>query len=197
MTVAQMDVFRDAMKVRPGHEWDAVRGAAVCAGPVAAAFLDAVPFAARAPERRHRAATFDIPASLRGACGSSEFHPGWVRRDPQRPRQGNNPVRWGASSLRHGRTWRSPPTSAAGSTGACCLVVEAAADVFRQRAHRLDFFNWSASPQGQHIELGIAEMNLSILPLGAWPCRTISARRAGCSPSARSTIRSSPAASMR
>ena len=39
---------------------------------------------------------------------------------------------------------------------------EAAADVFRNE-HIASTFNWTASPQGQHVELGIAEMNLSIL----------------------------------
>jgi hypothetical protein len=56
-------------------------------------------------------------------------------------------------------------------------------------------FNWEFSPKGQHIELGIAEMNLFILlsALGLSHRSTAS----GCCRSARCTIRSSRAVSMR
>ena len=39
----------------------------------------------------------------------------------------------------------------------------AMADTFKERAHPLDLQNWEFSPKGQHIELGIAEMNLFIM----------------------------------
>ena len=54
---------------------------------------------------------------------------------------------------------------------------------------------WSATKQGQHIELGIAENNLFLMLAALGLAATCSAR--GCSRSARSTIPSSPAASMR
>jgi pyruvate dehydrogenase E1 component len=56
-------------------------------------------------------------------------------------------------------------------------------------------FNWEFSPKGQHIELGIAEMNLFILCRRS-ACR-IPSTASGCCRSARCTIRSSRAASMR
>ena len=121
MTVAQMDVFRDAMNVRAGHEWDAFEGLPFAPDRLQA-FLDAVPFAARA-ERRHRAATFDIPASLPVPAAAVNSTQAGLRRDPQRPRQGNDARSSSASSPRR-RTSRSPPISAAGSTGACCLVAK-------------------------------------------------------------------------
>ena len=67
-------------------------------------------------------------------------------------------------------------------------------DVFRdgswRRAQR-----WGMSPKGQHIELGIAEQNLFLLLARAGLAPALTAR--GCCRSARSTTRSSTAASMR
>ena len=40
---------------------------------------------------------------------------------------------------------------------------ESMADMFKRGAHPLDVQNWDFSPKGQHIELGIAEMNLFIM----------------------------------
>jgi pyruvate dehydrogenase E1 component len=54
---------------------------------------------------------------------------------------------------------------------------------------------WEFSPDGQHIELGIAEMNLFLLLGAAGLSHSCSA--SGSSPSARSMTRSSRAASMR
>ena len=54
---------------------------------------------------------------------------------------------------------------------------------------------WRKTPRGQHIELGIAENNLFLL-LAALGLATSSSAR-GCCRSARSTIPSSRAASMR
>jgi len=56
-------------------------------------------------------------------------------------------------------------------------------------------FNWEFSPKGQHIELGIAEMNLFVLLSALGLSHSIMA--SGCCRSARCTILSSRAASMR
>ena len=72
---------------------------------------------------------------------------------------------------------------------------EAMADTFK--SERIpSTFNWEFSPKGQHIELGIAEMNLFILLVGARPV-ALASTASGCCRSARSTTRSSRAASMR
>ena len=158
MTVGQMDVFRDAMSVRPGHEWDAFEGLPFAPDRLQG-FLDAVPFAARA-ERRHRAATFDIPASLpvpAAAVNSTQAGFGAILNDLAKE-----------TSPFVGRIVTTSPdvtvsTNLGGWVNRRMLFGrEAAADVFRNE-HIASTFNWSASPQGQHIELGIAEMNLSIL----------------------------------
>ena len=57
---------------------------------------------------------------------------------------------------------RCRPISAPGSTGAGCSPAPRSADLFRSEKIP-STFNWDFSPRGQHIELGIAEMNLFIL----------------------------------
>ena len=52
MTPAQMETFRAAMNIRPGHEWDRFEGLRQRRTPTLQAFLDRVPFA----QRRRRAA---------------------------------------------------------------------------------------------------------------------------------------------
>jgi pyruvate dehydrogenase E1 component len=158
MTVAQMDVFRDAMNVRRDHEWDAFEGLPFAADQLQA-FLDAVPFAARA-ERRHRAATFDIPASLpvpAAAVNSTQAGFGAILNDLAKDK----------SPFVERIVTTSPDVTVSTNLGGwvnrrMLFGREATADVFRNE-HIASTFNWSASPQGQHIELGIAEMNLSIL----------------------------------
>ena len=67
------------------------------------------------------------------------------------------------------------------------------ADLFRSEKIP-STFNWDFSPKGQHIELGIAEMNLFILMSALGLSHPSTAN--GCCRSQRSTIPSSSAASM-
>ncbi len=69
------------------------------------------------------------------------------------------------------------------------------ADLFRSEKIP-STFNWDFSPRGQHIELGIAEMNLFIL-LSALGLVASPSTASGCCRSPRCTIPSSSAASMR
>src|SRR5437899_8673059 len=59
MTPAQMDVFRAAMNVRPGHEWDRFEGLSLAPEAVQA-FLDRVPFASQG-QRRLKAPPLAVP----------------------------------------------------------------------------------------------------------------------------------------
>src|SRR5712671_4793932 len=61
MTPAQMESFRAAMQVRPGHEWDTFEGLSIAPAELRA-FLDRVPFAQG--RRRHQAARILAPAEL-------------------------------------------------------------------------------------------------------------------------------------
>ena len=67
MTPAQMEAFRQAMAVRPGHEWDKFEGLALPAEQLQT-FLDRVPFAAGKARRLERAGD-------RGAGDSAGHHP--------------------------------------------------------------------------------------------------------------------------
>ena len=62
MTPAQIEKFRGAMDVRPGHEWDKFEGLALPAENIEA-FLQSVPFAAAGP-RRFKAPPLQVPDRL-------------------------------------------------------------------------------------------------------------------------------------
>src|SRR5712671_2369196 len=62
MTPAQMETLRDAMHIRTGHEWDKFEGLGAPVEDVQA-YLDRVPFAARAREKP-RVRQFAVPAEL-------------------------------------------------------------------------------------------------------------------------------------
>src|SRR5262252_3164547 len=60
MTPQQMETFRQAMDVRPGHEWDKFEGLAPAAQQLQS-FLDRVPFAAAELRRRLNAPPLPVP----------------------------------------------------------------------------------------------------------------------------------------
>ena len=64
MTPAQMETFRAAMNIRPGHEWDAFEGLREPPEELRA-FLERVPFARGGERRIARAAASRCPTSLR------------------------------------------------------------------------------------------------------------------------------------
>src|SRR5262249_51711164 len=61
MTPAQMETFRAAMDIRPGHEWDKFEGLTIAPAELER-FLERVPFAAGA--RQHEAARIEVRAAL-------------------------------------------------------------------------------------------------------------------------------------
>jgi pyruvate dehydrogenase E1 component len=158
MTVAQMEKYRAAQNIRPGHEWDKFEGM-----PQDSAALEA--FLASAPvnsegKRRLTAPTIDIPERL-------SFTP-----SPQMSTQQGfglllNEIARGDSELASRIVTASPDVTVSTNLGAWVnrrgLFARAEkADLFRSEKIP-STFNWDASPRGQHIELGIAEMNLFIL----------------------------------
>jgi pyruvate dehydrogenase E1 component len=158
MTPAQMETFRAAMGVRTGREWDRFEGLAV---PEAALerFLEAVPFNA-AGRRRLAAARIEVPADVavpRQAEMSTQQGFGLIL---------NELARSGAA-LADRIVTTSPDVTVSTNLGAWVnrrglFAREAMADTFR--AERIpSTFAWEFSPKGQHLELGIAEMNLFIL----------------------------------
>src|SRR6185312_9555505 len=158
MTPAQMENFRQAMDIRPGHEWDRFEGLRLPAD-VLQKFLDAVPFAAGGP-RRLSAPHFAAPDELKVTIApemSTQTGFGALLNELAREK----------SELAARIVTTSPDVTVSTNLGAWVnrrgvFAREALADTFR--SERIpSTFNWDASAAGQHIELGIAEMNLFIL----------------------------------
>lgn len=158
MTPAQMEGFRKAMNIRPGHEWDHFEGLGVDARKLQA-FLDAVPFNARGA-RRLTAPRVTVPAELpapKQAEMSTQQGFGLVLNELARS----------DTALAERIVTTSPDVTVSTNLGPWVnrrglFAREAMADTFRQERIP-STFNWEFSPKGQHMELGIAEMNLFIM----------------------------------
>jgi pyruvate dehydrogenase E1 component len=158
MTPAQMETFRQAMNIRAGHEWDRFEG--LRQKPEALqSFLDAVPFAAGG-SRRLTAPRFAAPDALA------------VTIQPEMSTQTGfgallNELAREKSELAARIVTTSPDVTVSTNLGGWVnrrglFAREALADTFK--SERIpSTFNWDFSAKGQHIELGIAEMNLFIL----------------------------------
>jgi pyruvate dehydrogenase E1 component len=158
MTPAQMETFRTAMQIRPGHEWDRFEGLAADQGALQA-FLDAVPLATEGA-RRHKAATFDVPAELAVPAQkvtSTQTGFGALL----------NEIARGKEPFADRIVTASPDVTVSTNLGPwvnrrSLFAREEMADTFRQERIP-STFTWEFSPKGQHIELGIAENNLFTL----------------------------------
>ena len=157
MTPAQTETFRTSMNIRPGHEWDPFEGLGRSAEEIQT-FLDRVPFASYG-ERRLQAARIAVPAELP------------VPFQPKTSTQTGfgallNEIARNDTPLAARIVTTSPDVTVSTSLGSWVnrrglFAREALADTFK--SERIpSTFNWDFSPTGQHIELGIAEMNLFI-----------------------------------
>ena len=158
MTLAQTETFRQAMGVRPGHEWDPFEGLSMPPERLHT-FLDRVPFAA-AGGRLLQAPQIEVPAELRPAfqaVTSTQTGFGALLNDIGRA----------DSEFARRIVTTSPDVTVSTNLGGFVnrrglFARQAMADTFK--SERIpSTFNWEFSPKGQHIELGIAEMNLFIL----------------------------------
>jgi pyruvate dehydrogenase E1 component len=157
MTPAQMESFRAEMKIRPGHEWDAFEGLSIAPAELQT-FLDGVPFAAGG--RRHRTERIAVPAELPVAIQpvmSTQAGFGTLLNELGREQ----------TEIAERIVTTSPDVTVSTNLGAWVnrrglFAREKLADTFKSE-HIPSTFNWDFSPKGQHIELGIAEMNLFIL----------------------------------
>ena len=157
MTPAQMDTFRKANNVRPGHEWDKFEG--VARASEVEAFLKHVPFAA-AGERRLKAPSIPVPDKLptpQQAVTSTQSGFGSILNDIGR----------GDDDFAQRIVTASPDVTVSTNLGGWVnrrglFAHEETPDTFRNERIP-STFNWEFSPKGQHIELGIAEANLFIL----------------------------------
>ena len=158
MTPAQMETFRKAMAVRPGHEWDKFEGLSLPAERLQK-FLNAVPFASGA-ERRLKGQEIDVPTELPFSFqATTSTQTGFGAILNELGRADNDFARRIVTT--------SPDVTVSTNLGPWVnrrglFAREAMADTFKSE-HIPSTFNWEFSPKGQHIELGIAENNLFIL----------------------------------
>jgi pyruvate dehydrogenase E1 component len=157
MTPAQMETLRVAMGVRPGHEWDKFEGLSLAPKQLQT-FLDEVPFRART--RRRPAAPVAVPEELAVTIQpvmSTQTGFGLVLNELAREN----------TELAARVVTASPDVTVSTNLGPWVnrrglFARQALADTFK--SERIpSTFTWEFSPKGQHIELGIAEMNLFIL----------------------------------
>ncbi|MBB5752181.1 transketolase [Prosthecomicrobium pneumaticum] len=159
MNPQQMDAFRQAAGVRPGHEWDPFEG--LSASPERLGrFLAGVPFAARRPApaapRVAVPATLPSPASG-GKTLSTQAGFGQIL----------NEIARAESEFAARIVTTAPDVTVSTNLGPWVnrrglFARETMADLFR--SERIpSTFAWDFSPEGQHLELGIAEMNLFLM----------------------------------
>ena len=155
MNPAQVEALRTAMAVRPGHEWEKFEGLATPPEQLQA-FLDAVPFNAQG-RRRFEAPAIPVPDALPVPTGremSTQHGFGLLMHDLAK----------GDTELAARIVTTSPDVTVSTNLGAWVnrrglFAREELADTFK--TERIpSTFHWRFSPQGQHMELGIAEMNL-------------------------------------
>ena len=191
MTPAQMESFRAAMNIRPGHEWDRFEGLATPPETLQA-FLDRVPFAAGGP-RRLKAPQIPVPAQL-----AVTIQPRCRRR---------------SASARCSTSWRASKTALAER------IVTTSPDVTVSTnlgpwVNRRGLF--ARETHGRHLQERAHPVDLQLGVLAQGPAHrarhrrdepvhpavrarpvALDQRRAAACRSARCTIRSSRAASMR
>jgi pyruvate dehydrogenase E1 component len=157
MTPKQMETLRADMHIRAGHEWDRFEGLNLPAAQLEE-FLGRVPFAAT--PRQHDAPRIATPAELSATVApvvSTQAGFGALLNELAR----------GKTEIAERIVTASPDVTVSTNLGAWVnrrglFAREALADTFK--SERIpSTFNWDFSPKGQHIELGIAEMNLFIL----------------------------------
>jgi pyruvate dehydrogenase E1 component len=169
MTAEQMDQFRDAMRIRPGHEWDAFEGLDLPEAELRR-FIDTRPFAQTlsphgrallAPAVPVPAATPDTKRAGRTMSTQTGF--GEILGEI-----GRAEGVWRDISARI--VTSSPDVTVSTNLGPWVnrrglFDRHVRNDVFRD-SKVASLQRWGMSPSGQHIELGIAEQNLFLL-LGA------------------------------
>ena len=158
MTVTQMEAFRVAQNIRSGHEWDRLEGLPLDHGRIEA-FLKNVKFA-RDGARRLDAPKVEVPEKLD------------VTLTPRMATQQGfglvlNELARGDTKLAERIVTTSPDVTVSTNLGPWVnrrglFAMAENTDLFRKEKIP-STFAWDYSPKGQHMELGIAEMNLFIM----------------------------------
>ena len=167
MTKEQMEEFRSAMRIRPGHEWDAFEGLDIPAEEMRA-FIASVPFAEKLTPvgRSLTAPKIPIPAVLpvprvpAGRKLSTQAAFGEILAGIGRGEGEFAPM---AQRI----VTTSPDVTVSTNLGPWVnrrgiFDRHLKNDVFRD-AKLASAQRWGMSPEGQHVELGIAEQNLFLV----------------------------------
>jgi pyruvate dehydrogenase E1 component len=170
MTKEQMGSFREAMRIRPGHEWDLFEGLDIPEAELRD-FLAAVPFAQPlTPGGRrlsspaiHVPAVFTAPKVGEGRKQSTQAAFGDMLAEIGR---GNGEF----ADLSKRIVTTSPDVTVSTNLGPWVnrrgiFDRHKKNDVFRD-AKLASAQRWGMSPEGQHVELGIAEQNLFLVLAG-------------------------------
>lgn len=164
MTAAQMEGFQAGMNVRPGHEWDLFEGLKTHEADLRA-YLDKVPFFKKG-RRRFEAPVIAVPSGISKSpaavseTASTQASFGKIL----------DGIAKSDSELAARIVTTSPDVTVSTNLGSWVnrrhlFAREEIADTFKDE--RIPSAQkWQFRPDGQHIELGIAEMNLFLL-LGA------------------------------
>ena len=156
MTPAQIAVLRDRMGIAPGAEWDKWPAASA----PAIALVTQAP--ALRPGRRKDAGMIAVPDTLPMVA---------ARDKPMSTQMGFglilNEIARGDSAFARAIVTTSPDVTVSTNLGPWVnrrglFAKGAVADLFREERIP-STFNWAFSPQGQHLELGIAESNLFLM----------------------------------
>lgn len=158
MTPTQMEDLRARMGVREGREWDPFEGLGTPEAEIAR-FLEAVPFAQGA-ERRRTAPVIAVPGTIAvpiSAQMSTQQGFGLLMHEISKSRE----------PFADRVVTTSPDVTVSTNLGAFVnrrglFARDELVDIFK-RERIPSTFNWNFSPKGQHLELGIAEMNLFIM----------------------------------
>jgi pyruvate dehydrogenase E1 component len=158
MTVAQMEKWRSSQNIRSGHEWDKFEGLSQDPAKLTA-FLKSVPFNQEV-QRRLSAPAIEVPRQL-------SFTPAAQMSTQQGFGLLLNELARGDGELASRIVTASPDVTVSTNLGAWVnrrglFARGEKADLFRSEKIPTTY-HWDFSPRGQHIELGIAEMNLFIL----------------------------------
>ena len=158
MTPAQMDAWRVEMGIRPGFEWEPLEGLNVDPQAYAAA-LKEVPFV-QEDQRRRSALTIAVPEELP-----------WRAAPNLSTQAGFGLILGELAASNHELAERvvttAPDVTVSTNLGGWVnrrrlFSREAKPDTFK-RERIPSTYSWEFTPKGQHLELGIAEMNLFIM----------------------------------
>ena len=155
MTKAQMQEFRAAHGVNQGAEWEPYAGLEPRAAEIAS-HLRQVPFVAKGRRRLTSARVPVEPANIPESKGAMSTQTGFGRLLDEIARRGG--------PLADRIVTTSPDVTVSTNLGPWVnrrgvFLMGSREDVFKERG-LMSPQKWEMTPKGQHIELGIAEMNL-------------------------------------